>query len=161
MITARKIDFMSVFPKQVRNAPTATPKHLAPAQINQLRASRRLPLIPCPHSARALQSTASDRSHTVGFNCRLTCGGSTFGIELGPPRNTSIHASETECSPSSLTLCLAKRVTPASVAVALDLCSCTRGICTGITHGSAIARAREIAMRTTDIVHPVGTLHAS
>src|SRR5262245_1028202 len=78
-----------------------------------------------------------------------------------PSRNTRIHVSETECSPGSLTLSLANRVTPAGVAVALDLCSCTRGICTGITHGSAIARAREIAMRTTDIVHPVGTLRAS
>jgi len=69
-------------------------------------------LTPRPHPARhALQSTTSDRSHTVGFNCRLTCGGSPFGIEPAPPRNASIHASETECSPSSLTLCLAKRVT--------------------------------------------------
>src|SRR5262245_59898812 len=47
----------------------------------------------------AINRTASDRLHTVGFNCRLTCGGSTFGIELGPSRNTSIYASETECAP--------------------------------------------------------------
>ena len=120
-----------------------------------------LSLTACPHRARhALQSTTSDRSHAIGFYCRLTCGGSTFSIELGPSRNTSIHASETECSPGSLTLSLANRVTPAGVAVALDLCSCTRGICTGVTHGSAIARAREITMRTTDIVHSAGTLRA-
>src|SRR6516164_6768965 len=85
-----------------------------------------LSLTACPHRARhALQSTTSDRSHTVGFNCRLTCGGRTFGIEPAPPRNASIHASETECSPSSLTLCLAKRVTRS---VAVDLRNDLRGV---------------------------------
>src|SRR5262245_3139255 len=84
-----------------------------------------LSLTPCPHRARhALQSTTSDRSHAIGFYCRLTCGGGTFSIELGPSRNTSIHASETECSPSSLTLCLAKRATR-SVAVDLRLARLT------------------------------------
>jgi hypothetical protein len=80
-----------------------------------------------PHPARhALQSTTSDRSHAIGFYCRLTCGGSTFSIELGPSRNTSIHASETECSPRRLALRLAKRVTrPASMAVDLRLARLT------------------------------------
>src|SRR5262245_51555868 len=72
----------------------------------------RSPLIPRPHPARhALQSTTSDRPHAIGFYCRLTCGGSTFSIELGPSRNTRIHVSETECSPGSLTLSLAERIT--------------------------------------------------
>src|SRR5262249_8747816 len=89
-------------------------------------------LFPCfrhaPHLARhALQSTTSDRSHAIGFYCRLTCGGSTFSIELGPSRNTSIHASETECSPGSLTLSLAERITRS---VAVDLWNATSGIAT-------------------------------
>jgi hypothetical protein len=85
------------------------------------------------------------------------------GVEPGPFRVTGFKASDFASPPSRLALRLASRVTrsvPAGVAVALDLCSCMRGICTGVTHGSAIARAREITMRTTDIVHSVGTLRA-
>src|SRR5215471_13924137 len=91
--------------------------HLDEFVAQNARAVRRwLLLIPRPHPARhALQSTASDRSHTVGFNCRLTCGGSTFGIEPVPPRNTSSRASETECSPGRLALRLASGVTRANV----------------------------------------------
>src|SRR5262249_32440872 len=64
-------------------------------------------------------------SHAIGFYCRLTCGGSTFSIELGPSRNTSIHASETECSPGSLTLSLAERTTRS---VAVDLWNATSSL---------------------------------
>jgi hypothetical protein len=64
-----------------------------------------------------LQSTTSNRSHAVGFNCRFACGSSALGIERVPPRNASIHASETKRPPSPLALSLAKRVTPASMAV--------------------------------------------
>src|SRR5215831_7687033 len=85
-----------------------------------------LALIPRPIlRGMELQSTTSDRSHAIGFYCRLTCGGSTFSNELGPSRNTSIHASETECSPGSLTLCLAKRATRS---VAVDLRNDLRGV---------------------------------
>src|SRR5262245_6689715 len=63
------------------------------------------------------QSTTSNRSHAVSFNCRLAGGSSALGIEPVPPRNASIHASETKRPPSPLTLSLAKRVTPASMAV--------------------------------------------
>ena len=121
----------------------------------------------------ALQSTTSDRSHTVGFNCRLTCGGSTFGIEPVPSRNASIHAWETECSPRRLALPLAKPVTRASVAVDLrdDLrgdhgwmrtCTCIGviGVCPVITHGSTIARARKIAVEAPYVVHRVAALCA-
>jgi|SRR5215475_11938093 hypothetical protein len=63
------------------------------------------------------QSTTSNRSHAVSFNCRLAGGSSALGIEPVPPRNASIHASETKRPPSPLTLSLAKRVTPATMAV--------------------------------------------
>src|SRR6516164_2499093 len=136
---------------------------------------RWLPLIPCPHPARhALQSTTSDRSHAVGFYCRLTCGGSTFSVELGPPRNASIHASETECSPGSLTLSLASGVTRANV-VTVGLCDDFRGaygwmrpcacigvigVCPVITHGSTVARARNITVEASNIIQRVIALCA-
>jgi len=56
---------------------------------------------------------------TVGLHLetlhRLTCFSRASGIELGPPRDASVHAWETERSPSPLTLRLASRITRASV----------------------------------------------